>query len=82
MYKFIVEFIYLGLFVGYSKPSLEEFLIPLVGQLLALEYGMSYENRWYKFFLLFAVFYLFITIIILKGIELDSNWVKVIIIII
>lgn len=56
MYKFIVEFIYLGLFVGYSKPSLEEFLIPLVGQLLALEYGMSYENRWYKFFLLFAVF--------------------------
>ncbi len=42
--------------MGHSKPCLDEFLLPLVAQLLDLECGFAYENTWYKFFLLFAVF--------------------------
>ena len=40
--KYYVQFI-----MGYSKPSLDEFLIPLMIQLLELEIGFSYQDKWY-----------------------------------
>jgi len=41
--------------VGYSKPSIDEFLLPIVKELVELELGILIEKAWFKFFLLFVV---------------------------
>ncbi len=35
-----------GVCVGYSKPLIKEFLIPIKNELLELEIGINLENKW------------------------------------